>query len=168
MPQIVNVYKESLPALRFIGKRYTDADRGADRGFGHKWDEWHANGWFAPLEQLESAAEHEHAHIGYMRFTHELEYWIGMFFPADTPVPEGYAFVDVPAGEVGICWIYGSDETGEIYGPGPHQMCEVKLLEAGWELADQMQAFERYNNTRFLNPDERGNVILDYGIYLKG
>lgn len=168
MAQIVKVYKESLPALRFIGKRYTDADRGADHGFGHKWQEWDANGWFEPLEQLESAPEHENAPIGYMRFTHEFEYWIGKFFPADTPVPDGYASVDIPAGEAGICWIYGSDEVGDIYGPEPHERCAEKLLEAGWELASGIQAFERYNKTRFMTRDERGNVILDYGIYLKG
>lgn len=168
MAKVTNVYKESYPALRFIGKRYTDADRGADHGYGHKWREWDANGSFEPLEKLESAAAHENARIAYMRFTHEFEYWIGMFFPENTPVPEGYAHVDIPAGEAGICWIYGSDDTGEIYGPEAHEMCAKKLLEAGWELADHIQAFERYNKPRFTTPDEHGNVILDYGIYLKG
>lgn len=168
MAKIVNVMKESLPALRFIGKRYTDADRGADQGFGHLWREWDANGSFEPLVKLDSADVHENASIGFMRFTHEFEYWIGMFFPENTPVPDGYMSVDLPPGEVGICWIYGRDDTGEIFGPAAHQMCEDKLREAGWELAAEMRVFERYNRDRFDTPDEHGNVIVDYGIYLKG
>ncbi|HBT16022.1 MAG TPA: AraC family transcriptional regulator, partial [Firmicutes bacterium] len=34
MVEIIKVYRESLPALRLIGKRYTDSDRGIDGGFG--------------------------------------------------------------------------------------------------------------------------------------
>lgn len=168
MAQIVKVEKERFPALRFIGKRYTDADRGADSGYGHKWNEWNTNGLFAPLEELESHAAHDNARIGYMRYTNEFEYWIGKFYPADTPVPDGYEHVDLPAGDAGVCWIYGSDETGDIYGPEAHQQCANKLIEAGWELASGIQAFERYNPDRFNTPDEHGNVIVDYGIYLKG
>jgi hypothetical protein len=33
-PVIINVHKEHLPSLRFIGKRHTNADRICD--FGHK------------------------------------------------------------------------------------------------------------------------------------
>ncbi len=36
MPEIIKVQKEHQPALRFIGKRYSDADR-MDGGFGNKW-----------------------------------------------------------------------------------------------------------------------------------
>lgn len=36
MVEIIKVYKESLPSLRLIGKRYTNNDRGIDGGFGNK------------------------------------------------------------------------------------------------------------------------------------
>jgi len=38
--------------------------------------------------------------------------WIGMFFSESTPVPDGYMSVDIPASDVGICWIYGRQDTG--------------------------------------------------------
>ncbi len=34
MVEITKVYRESLPSLRLIGKRYTNSDRGADGGHG--------------------------------------------------------------------------------------------------------------------------------------
>jgi hypothetical protein len=47
--EIIKTYKEHFPAIRLIGKRYTDADR-ANGSFGAQWAEWHVNGWFDPLE----------------------------------------------------------------------------------------------------------------------
>ncbi len=40
MVEVVKVVKEHVPALRFIGKRYTDADRDAQGGFAARWEEW--------------------------------------------------------------------------------------------------------------------------------
>lgn len=38
--KIIKVYREHMPALRLIGKRYTDADRKDEGGYAHKWKEW--------------------------------------------------------------------------------------------------------------------------------
>ena len=42
MAEIIRVFKENIPTMRFIGKKYDN--------FGH-WDEWWQNGWFDVLEQ---------------------------------------------------------------------------------------------------------------------
>ena len=34
--KVSRIYKEQFPALRFIGKRYTNEDR-TDGGFGKQW-----------------------------------------------------------------------------------------------------------------------------------
>ncbi|MCX6063365.1 MAG: hypothetical protein NTV26_04130 [Caldiserica bacterium] len=81
MCKIIKVYRESLPELRLIGKRYVDGDRGKDGGFSGQWEEWFRQGWFKPLEALRSLPENEDAYVGCMRCAGELEYWIGMFFP---------------------------------------------------------------------------------------
>lgn len=168
MPEIIQVCKEQLPALRLIGKRYTDADRG-NGGFGHKWGEWFQNGWFAPLEALGEVKNIENGYLGFMRCYPNFEYWIGMFLPADTPVPDGYSHIDLDAGEVGVCWIKGREDDGSIY--GMHEKCLEKLKENGmgeYRKAEDGRAyfFERYNCPRFTEKDEQGNIILDYGIYL--
>ena len=51
MAEIIKCYKEHLPVLRLIGKRYTDSDR-ISGSFGAKWGEWFQNGWFAEIEKL--------------------------------------------------------------------------------------------------------------------
>lgn len=48
MPKIIKVFKEEIPTLRFIGKKYDN--------FGH-WDEWWENGWFDLLEQTMGGPE---------------------------------------------------------------------------------------------------------------
>lgn len=50
MVEIINVYRQSIPAMRFIGKKYGDSDR-VDGGFGAKWGEWFGNGWFTAIEK---------------------------------------------------------------------------------------------------------------------
>ena len=42
MAEIIKVFKENIPTMRFIGKKYDN--------FGH-WGEWWQNGWFDLLEQ---------------------------------------------------------------------------------------------------------------------
>jgi hypothetical protein len=166
MCKIIKVYRESLPELRLIGKRYVDGDRGKDGGFSGQWDEWFRRGWFKPLEALGSLPENEDAYVGSMRCADEFEYWIGMFFPRSTPVPDGYSYADIPAGDIGTCWIYGRAETGELYSQDIHDACIAKVREAGWLPADNAWFFERYNCPRFTTPDETGKVILDYCVYL--
>jgi hypothetical protein len=40
--EIIKVYKQDVPSLRFIGKRYGDKDR-VNRTFGKYWGDWHQN-----------------------------------------------------------------------------------------------------------------------------
>lgn len=168
MAEIIKVCREHQPALRFIGKRYTDADR-KNGGFGHKWGEWFQNGWFAVLEKLGEAKNIENGYLGFMRCYPDFEYWIGMFFPLNTPVPEGYGFVDLNEGDVGVCWIKGKENDGSIY--DMHEKCLEKLKENGMEEyktdnTNRCFFFERYNCPRFTEKDAQGNIILDYGVYL--
>lgn len=82
--EIIKVYKEHLPSLRFAGKCYTNAGRVG--GFGHKWEQWFENGWFEQLEKLGESKDVENGYLGFMRCNgmdaeNTFEYWIGMFFP---------------------------------------------------------------------------------------
>lgn len=38
MAEIINVYRQTIPAMRFIGKKYTDDDR-INGSFSAKWEE---------------------------------------------------------------------------------------------------------------------------------
>ena len=165
--EIIKIYKEHLPSLRLIGKCYKDSDR-VDGGFGAKWGEWFRNNWFGEIEKLGVLPENGDAYLGVMRcINNSFEYWIGMFFPIETPAPTGYSYVDIPEGDIATCWIYGKENNGELYGLEPHNMCMDKIASQGWDLQGNPWFFERYNCPRFTTPDEKGNVILDYCIYIK-
>lgn len=162
MPEIKKVFRDPVPALRFIGKRYQDFDH---------WGEWFCCGWFDTVEQAMGGAEavlkvweNGGGYVGLERRRNgELtDYWIGMFAPAGTAAPEGFEYLDLPAGAFGTAWIYGPE--GEVHSLIP--ACREALLEAGLEPVTDAGGFEiSFENglcPRFTTPDERGCVILDY------
>lgn len=173
MAEIIKVYRQSVPAMRFIGKKYGDSDR-VNGSFGAKWGEWFSNDWFAIIEKqttftLKEIYEDGDAYIGLMRWKEgePFEYWIGVFMPENSLVPKEFEFIDFPKCELGVCWLYGKE--GELY--GKEDKCSVKLKDAGYKIIpDEKNAwwfFERYGCPRFTTPDDKGNVILDICHYIE-
>ena len=169
MIEIVNVYKEALPAVKLIGKHYTSGDRDESGTFARHWQQWFQEGWFGVLKECASIPGVSHDYVGAMRMTGDadtFEYWIGAFFADNAVPPDGFEATDIPAGEVGVCWLRGSDKTGELYGMEASDLSMAALKEKGWEFSEHGWFFERYNAPRFTVPDEKGNVILDICAYL--
>ena len=172
MAEYSKVYKEHIPALRFAGKRYTNADR-QDGGYGHLWGEWFAKGWFAILEELDAAVGTDNGYLGFMRckeedFDNTFEYWIGMFVAPDAAIPEGFAYIDMPESDLAVAWIQGPDDGG-LYAAEDECMPHFEAHGMGkWyqDAKGRGYFFERYNCPRYTTPDEQGNVILDYCAYL--
>ena len=172
MAEIVKCYKQDIPATRFIGKKYGDADR-VNGGFGKQWGNWHSNGWFDTLEQslgnLENSYEDAGAYIAYMRYKKggTFEYHIGMFLPESTPVPEGYTYFDIPASTLGVCWVKGREPDIYMFG----DKCEKRLAKDGFSLKkhtdNAWHSIERYACPRYITPDENSNVILDVCYYIE-
>ncbi len=173
MYEIVKAYIQPIPAARFIGLKYGEEDR-ANGGFGHKWGEWFQNNLFQPLEELakeefSKAYEEAGAYIGLMRWKEgePFQYWIGMFAAEGTKAPEGYDYVDMPAGKLGVCWLHGPE--GELY--GKEDKCAGRLVQDGHEILQDEEGawwfFERYSCPRFTTPDEEGKVILDICHYVR-
>jgi hypothetical protein len=173
MSEIIKTYKQEIPALRFIGKKYSDRDR-VNGTFGKYWTDWFQNRWFTVIEkQIENSTktiyEDEDAYIGLEKYKEgePFEYWIGMFTPENTSVPEGYAFHDFPRGSLGVCWVYGRE--GEVF--MQEENCMKKLEKGGYKfLPDEngfQWLFERYGRPRYTSPDEKGNIILDICFYVK-
>jgi hypothetical protein len=172
-PQIVNVYREIMPATRFIGIKYTNEDRGECGGFGERWQWMFSEGHFGTLRALlpENPKEFFHeidATIGLMRMHADdpFQYWIGMFLPPDTEVPEGFEYINFPRTEIGVAWVYGQS-------PDIFWHCSEAVLaleEYGVEIranqAGEWWQFERYVCPRFTTPNEYGNVILDRAFFI--
>lgn len=173
MVELIKSYTQPIPASRFVGIKYGDGDR-VNGGFGDKWGDWFANNRFEKVESLlteEFSKEYEDAgaYIGLMRWKEgePFEYWVGMFVPADSEVPDGYGYVDMPEAKLGVCWLHGPE--GELY--CKEAQCGERLTKDGFEIkqddAGAWWFFERYGCPRFTTPDEEGRVILDICHYIK-
>ena len=161
MAEIIKVYRQNIGALRFIGKKYNDSDR-MNGTFSLKWREWFENNWFEVIEKqidksIKGIYEDGDAYIGLMRDKNgEFEYWIGIFMPNNTGVPDGFSSVDFSEGELGVCWVYGKEDAVYCW----EEKCRERLITEGFAISGEW-CFERYVCPRFTTPDEKGNIILD-------
>lgn len=166
MHKITKVFRDSVPEMRFICKKYSTYDG---------WGEWFANGLFDKVEAAMGGAdsitdiwENGGGYVGLeMRRGDEFVYAVGMFTPAGTEVPDGFDSIDFPACAFGTCWIYGKEE--DVHG-GIGE-CRDAVLRNGFEIATTADgyeiAFENGLCPRFTAPDENGCVILDYCMLVK-
>lgn len=169
MAEITKFYREPMPAARFIGKKYTDADR-KNGYFIDQWQQWITEGWFLPLSGFIKGWDFDGSDvpIGLMRFKEgePNEYWIGRFFPPLHTVPEGYLSVDFPAGMLGVCWVRAKGL--ELY--RQEGLCLPTLEQEKAELVVDGEGafwlFERYEFPRSRTPDEEGCLTLDYCFYI--
>jgi len=154
--RILDIRKEHCPAARLIGKRYKSAPN---------WNEWWANGWFDMLEKQPRLPFNDDAYIGAVRIVNgKPEYWIGMFFPEQTEIPQGFEGVDIAPLDYAVCYLYDREGSREFYAMATHEQCLNALKAAGFVRREDDWCFERYQCPRFTTPDEHGCVILDYGI----
>lgn len=155
--KIERIARERCPAARFIGKCYQGPAN---------WSEWWENGWFDILDSLPGALQiNDHAYIEIIRIAGgKEEHWLGMFFSQDCEVPGGFDSVDLPPMEYAVCYLYGSPESGELFGLEAHNHCLAALREQGLHRKEGDWCFQRCNCPRFTTPDEQGNVVLDYGL----
>lgn len=163
MATILKTFLETYPHVKLVGKRYTDKDRDGNGSFGEKWGQWFQNDWFSPLKGSFEGISNNY--VGAMRCAETgFEYWIGILLAPDDPVPQGYEFVDIPAGTLAVCYLYGRDGSADLFGMEAHEACLSVWQERGW--TPNGWFLERYNCPRYTQPDEKGNVILDYCAYI--
>lgn len=157
--RILEVKKEVCPATRFIGKKYEGVAN---------WDEWWENDWFAILENNQSLSFNGDAYIGAVHIVNGMpERWIGMFFPINAEVPEGFEYVDIEPLNYAVCYLQDKEGSSEFFALETHNMCLEALKAKNMKRKEDDWCFERYNCPRFTTPDEEGNVILDYGVSIE-
>ncbi len=167
MVTILKTQRESYPQVKLIGKRYSDADRDKFGTFGEKWGEWFQKDWFSPLRSGRGLEGISDNYVGAMRYTQTgVEYWIGVLMAPEDLAPAGYDEVEIPAGDLGVCFLYGKDGSPDLFGMEAFEACMAAIKAQGWETAPQGWFLERYNCPRYTTPDEKGNVILDLCAYL--
>ena len=157
--EILKIERESCPVARFIGKKYAD---------GPNWGEWWQNGWFDQLETAPRLSFNGDACLGGVHIVDgRPERWIGLLFPADTAVPDGFDYVDLKPLDFTVCYLYGKEGSSQFYTMETHNMCLEALAAKGLKRKEDNWCFERYACPGFTAPDEKGNVILDYAISIE-
>jgi predicted transcriptional regulator YdeE len=173
MYEITKSYIQKMPGVRFAGIRYGDEDR-TNGGFGLKWMEWFEQNRFDKLEKLltdkfRKEYQDADAYLGFMKYEENepFQYWIGIFLPENTQVPEEYEYFDIPDSTLGVCWIKGQEN--DIY--CKEDKCKERLVSEGYETIDDGNGtwlfFECYGCSRFTQKDEEGKIILDICHYIK-
>ncbi|MEA4863580.1 MAG: GyrI-like domain-containing protein [Victivallaceae bacterium] len=162
MIEITRLSIESFPSRRLIGKRFTNDDRNEQGNFADQWHTWLDEKGCEPLLPLMLPGE-AGALLGFMRTDNGMfEYWIGRFCRVDAPVPHGYQMRELPPANVAVAYLCGPQNDRAIY--AMHDDVIKYLLSHGYSVADKPFFFERYVLPRFVEPDEKGNIVLDYGV----
>jgi len=171
--KIVRTFKQDIPALRFIGKRYSSKHENSEEVFDEileSMDNWCYNHTFDAIEKqsdtdLGKLYESGDSFVGLIRKKEGavFEYWLGIFMPRETDVPAEYEMIDFPESELGICRVYGKRNAIIHYDAD----CRKKLAEEGIECQENEKWFyQRFNWRGFFEEDKFGKRLLDYCYYL--
>ena len=132
--KLLEIKKESWPAARLIGRKYTGAP---------DWKEWWEKGWFEVLEQNQCLPMNGDAYIGAVHIVDGMpERWIGMFFPADCAVPEGFQSVDIEPLDYAVCYLSDKEGSGGFFTLETHDMCLEALRAEGFVRKEDHWCFE--------------------------
>lgn len=139
MVRINSVSNETLPAVRFAGKRYR-----ADESFSLKWKEWKENAWFAILADSESL--YSSSYVGAKHIVNgTLEYWIGMLCLPNTNVPKGFEYIDID--EINLAVFHLQGKAYKLTSFDTHNRCLEELNKNGMTRFEDHWCFECFDNT---------------------
>ncbi|MDR0321251.1 MAG: helix-turn-helix domain-containing protein [Treponema sp.] len=164
---IFQTYKQEIPALRFIGRKYTEPynDSFYKKALNN-FDDLHLNRLFDMIEKLSDKdpktiykGSDSYSILMKSNSSENNEYWIGMFMPKGTGVPAEYEMIDFPKSTLAVCSVYG--KRGSIINYDVD--CRKKLSDEG---IGKRWFFQRFNWRTFFEEDYHGNRILEYCYFI--
>ena len=123
-----------------------------------KWEEWLENGWFEQLEKLGVAPENGNSYLG-AGPDNGCSYWIGLLFPVETPVPDGFEYADNPTAKYVVIELAGK-KAGELFGEEGHMLCMDEMNKRGLAPLGEDWSFERYNCLQLT--DKKINTLFEW------
>ncbi|MBO4390639.1 MAG: hypothetical protein J5825_07255 [Lachnospiraceae bacterium] len=167
---VVKVYRQSVADARLIGIRIPASMHG-DLSFDDMYRAWQAQEFSAHLspllpDEFRAASEDPDALLAMAKKNDrdETEYWIGMLFPEETSVPEGFDSCILPAGELGVAWIRAKEEN--LFGHEDRAVQNIRN-QLGASIPDKDRRMVlRFVPDRFEREDTVGRKVLDVCCYL--
>jgi len=171
-PGIIKTHKQELPALRFIGKKYSTPDF-SFKAILDNLESGCIDHLFEAIENQsdkDPAALYEggNAYIGLVKHngSEVIEYWIGMFMPQNTGVPQGYAMIDFPKSNLAVCSVYGKRNDIINYDSECRDKLTADYPEFRKNQTDNSWFFLRFNWRDFFKEDKFGKRVLEYCYYM--
>lgn len=160
-----------FPAARVIGKLVVHTILpGAQNPVPGLWDAMLRDGSLDSLRKMPELATPEPDSVGWMGefdpATKRFCYIAGVLTKPGTAVPAGCAFRDLPACLMGVGWIRGRGEGGDLY-DGAHDHTAKAMKEAGYEHDTAAGGYEMeyYSHREFGIPMAKGEQELVLGYF---
>lgn len=166
VPKLVNLQVKELPRMYVVGRAIRVKMDMEENPIPALWDRCFAEGTFETLEALEDY-HLDKDYVGWLGDWSEdsFVYICGMLMKPEVPVPEGFDWRELAPAKAGVGWIKGRVPEVLFHA---HDLTLEALLEAGYEPDHGAGwSMELYNCPRYTNPDENGELILDYYIAVK-
>lgn len=166
MPKLVKLEVVELPSLLVVGKELHLPGNMDVNPIPEFWQQCFAHGTFAVLEALDEYLV-ERDYVGWIGdWDGEYFYYIcGMLLKPGAPVPEGFVQRELPPTKVAVAWIQGPEE--EVI-PYAHSITVQAAEQQGYSYDQGPNwSLELYNCPRYTEPNEQGEVILDYYLPVK-
>lgn len=166
MAELVRLKIEKLPAICVVGKqmKIKMSDLQTANPIPGFWDRCHSDGTFTILESHEDFI-YDPSYVGCIvncdMTAGTMEYLCGMLMKCECPVlSEEFIVKQIDECEVAVGWVQG--DSADVFANG-YTLTAEGLKREGY-IADYLSGWwlESYNCPRFTNPDEKGNIILDY------
>lgn len=170
MGKLVKFEVKQFSAARVIGKQVIHGLKsGTKNPVPELWESMARDGILDYLKNMHERATQAPDTVGWMGDfnpeTREFVYLAGVLTKPGTPVPEGYAYRDIPDCEMSIGWMQGSDDNGDVY-QGASECTAKARKEHGYEYDGSAGGFEMeyYSHARFYVPFEQGEkeLIMDF------
>lgn len=170
---IISTYKQKLPALRFIGKKFSEPlNDSLYARILSSLDKCRLQFMFDAIEKqtdkdIKTLYEGSDSYISLIRKkdNRKYEYCLGMFMPEGTGVPDGYEAIDFPKSTLGVCLVYGKRNSIINYDAA----CREELLNEGIFKSGETGSqwfFQRFNWRRFFEEDRYGKRLLEYCYFI--
>lgn len=170
MSELIKFEVKPFSASRVIGKyAIVSMNEGEYNPVPDMWERMKQDGSLDYLINHPDKATVEADTIGWMGEynpeSNSFAYIAGVLVKPGITVPDGYVFRDLPACNMGIGWIQGSVENGDVFSSA-HIHTAKAMEESGYEYDYSAGGFELeyYSWSRFVVPAESGQniVIMDY------
>lgn len=168
MAKLIKLETIDLPKVYVVGKEIKVNMEEMMKGnspIGEFWEKCMNDDTF---ETLQKQNVYSNDYVGFMtdwdKGDGNFIYSCGMLLLDSIAPTDEYTVREIAPTKIGLSWIQGKDITDVCV--NAHDMTIEALKENGQAIGNMSWSMEVYNSPRFTNPDENGNIILDYYVPL--